>query len=122
MEQVFLIETLEKGKAEEKPEPVIGKILADFWEELINETYGYTNIKERTDMSSSDLTQPGIFDQAEKKPAPVAKRPENINDMIELYIEMQVNHRIMESRLQKVENRLNTISTLFMKGQDAKID
>ena len=71
----------------------------------------------------SDLTQPQIFDQVEaKEPEAFSKKPRNMDDMIQLYMEMHVNHKIMENRLQKVENRLNTISSIFMKGQEAKID
>lgn len=67
-------------------------------------------------MSNSDLTQPQIYDQIEeKKPEEYSKKPKNIDDMIQLYMEMLISHRVMEARLQKMENRLNAISSLHLK-------
>lgn len=61
-------------------------------------------------MSNSDLTQPQIYDQVtEKKPEENLKKPENIDDMFQLYMEMLISHRVMEARLQKIESRLNAI-------------
>lgn len=61
-------------------------------------------------MSNSDLTQPQIYDQVkEKKPEENLQKPENLDDMFQLYMEMLISHRVMETRLQKIENRLNAI-------------
>lgn len=61
-------------------------------------------------MSNSDLTQPQIYDQVkEKKPEENLKKPDNLDDMFQLYMEMLISHRVMETRLQKIENKLNAI-------------
>lgn len=70
-------------------------------------------------MSDSDLTQAQIFDQTEKKePVAFSKKPQNMDDMIQLYMEMYMSHQIMEARISKLENRLNTVSTLLFKNKD----
>lgn len=46
MGQVYSIEIFQNEKAEEK-EPVIGNELAEFWEQLIIETYNSLNENER---------------------------------------------------------------------------
>lgn len=36
------------------------------------------------------------------------------SEVAELFFDMMVNHRIMESRLEKAENRINMLSSLMM--------
>lgn len=51
-----------------------------------------------------------------------SKKPQNMDQMITLYMEMHISHKVMEARIQKMETRLNTISSIFLKGTEAKID
>lgn len=80
--------------------------------------------EERTYMS--DLTQPQIYDQyVQKEPGEqdlYPKKPKNLDDMIQLYMEMLISHRVMEARLQKMESRLNAVSSLHLMNQGVKID
>lgn len=70
-------------------------------------------------MSSSDLTQAQTFNQIEKKePEAFSKKPQNMDDMIQLYMEMYMSHKIMEARISKVENRLNTVSSLLFQQKE----
>jgi hypothetical protein len=44
-----------------------------------------------------------------------SKKPQNMDQMITLYMEMHISHKVMESRIQKLETRFNTISSLLFK-------
>lgn len=73
-------------------------------------------------MSNSDLTQAQVFDQVEEKGQEAfSKKPKNLDDMIQLYMEMLINHRMMEARLQKIESRMNLLCSLLTKNQGAQI-
>lgn len=76
----------------------------------------------------SDLTQASIYDQyvqkeTEKAPAVQvteghSKKPQNMDEMIILYMEMKTSHMVMESRISHLEQRVRTLFNLVDNQQE----
>lgn len=73
----------------------------------------------------SDLTQAQVFDQyvqpePEKKQALQGhdRKPQNFDEMVVMYMDMLINHRMMETRLHKAEEK---IEELVFELNDLKI-
>lgn len=67
-------------------------------------------------MSGTSFDDGGNIEKVEKKVERRKASDLSQNEVAEMFFDMMVNHRIMESRIEKLETRLNTVlSNNFIK-------
>lgn len=70
-------------------------------------------------MGGTSFDDGGNVEKVEKKVERRKASDLSQNEVAEMVFDMMVNHRIMESRIEKTENRINLLSSLMMqKGID----
>lgn len=66
--------------------------------------------------NNTNVQQPDRMPEDTPSVESFLKKPQNMDQMITLYMEIHISHKVMEARIQKLETRLNKVSTLLFKN------